>query len=308
MPSAILLTALAACSSSTSGGGSATPDQAATDAATALCTKYVECEPFSIQLVYGDIPTCASRIKPQIMDLLAATGTSDTPSQIESCGQAIASASCDSVLGNKNLPDACKAKPGTLANGTACGDDSQCVNAHCNIPPEQSCGSCTTAKVAVGGTCAANGDCDGGSVCVGTVCVQPGAAGATCDGTHPCTPTLVCKAGTCGTPDEAGAACVRLGDTCDNRKGATCNGASGTCQTVTIAQAGQPCGLINGAVTVCAGSGDCPGFAPPAKVMGTCQAPAADGASCDAINGPSCAAPSKCVSGTCKSTDVSTCK
>ncbi len=65
-----------------------------------------------------------------------------------------------------------------------------------------------------------------------------------------------------------------------------------------LVAAGQSCGVINNVVVACLAGASCQ--RPAGSTTGTCVAPAADGAACDATNGPFCSGPAKCVSGTCQ--------
>src|SRR4249919_1445082 len=122
-----------ACTQSCSGKSepaAVSADQAAGDAANAFCSKISSCVPALLQLQWGDVATCTAKFKGQLVGTLASTGTASTPADMESCAQAIPVATCDDVLG-RNLPDVCKAKAGTLTDGQACGDNSQCTGKLC---------------------------------------------------------------------------------------------------------------------------------------------------------------------------------
>ena len=286
--------------------------QASTDAAKAYCARAEACAPAYVQLQWGDTGMCSSRLAAKLQGSLSSSGTSDTVSQTESCAQALPSMSCDDLLGG-NVAGPCRASPGTLANGAACGDDSQCTGGHCNVASNQICGVCTT-FAAAGASCSVSGDCDHGLTCLGTPakCVAYVAMGGMCDATHPCLPTLGCKNGACAAPDAAGATCNQMGpQSCDNLHGVFCNGQTSKCQNLGYAKAGAACGLVSGTITACQGvstnvGAECKGLGAMSST-GTCQAPAADGSSCDATNGPFCTSPSTCVNGACKIDDPSGC-
>jgi hypothetical protein len=297
------------CSGS-SGGGSVSASQAASDVATASCALVEQCAPALVELEWGTPGTCVSRLTGVYAGTVASTGTSDTPSQIEACAQALPSVTCDAVLG-RNLPAPCRAQPGSLANGAACGDDSQCSGGRCSVPSNQTCGVCA-ALAEAGGACSVDGDCDHGLACAKGQCAAYVVAGGSCDATHPCVPTLACKNGACATPDPAGTSCTpNAPDTCDNLHGVFCNSQSSQCQAIGYANAGGACGFVSGTLTVCQGGGtnvvaECKGLAVTSPT-GTCQLTAADGASCNASAGPFCVPPSVCVNGTCALDDPSTC-
>jgi hypothetical protein len=275
-----------ACSSSISGGPPVNAAQACADVADALCQKLDSCTAFLIQDVYGDVNTCSVRVAASCQNGLAATGTGLTPALYESCVKQIPGATCDDVLDN-NVPSVCQAAKGQLANGTTCGDSSQCQSTYCNLGKDGACGACGPSRGDPGAACNRDDDCSYGSTCSDSgTCVTPVATGGTCDTTHPCRPTLACKAGVCAAPDEAGAACTT--GTCDNLAGLYCGvQAHPVCTMIALATAGQPCGVVNGGLTACSVGGACNG--------GTCQAYAADGTACDDTTGPPCLAPAVCV-------------
>lgn len=294
-----------ACSSSS--GSSVSDDQAAADVAKAFCQKFQSCAPLFVQASYGDEATCEARFKLAVAPSLSANGTGATSGQYESCSADIGGASCDDVF-SRNFPQSCRTVAGSLADGTACGADAQCKGKLCRLADNSSCGACSSIG-AGGAACENDNQCDYGLTCANKVCVQYGAAGASCDATaHPCKPTLSCNNGTCATPGEAGAACAGLGmGGCDTLKGLFCNAAK-VCATFGTASAGGACGydVAAGTYTVCTGSGTCKVAA--GKSTGTCTAPAADGAACDAVNGPGCTPPATCSGGVCKIADPTTCK
>lgn len=294
-----------ACSSGSS-GSSVSNDQAATDVAKAFCQKFDSCASLFVTVSYGDEATCEARFKLSVTPSLTANGTGATTAQYESCAKDIPGASCDDLL-SRNFPTSCRTVAGSLADGTACGVDSQCKGKLCRLSDNSSCGACSTIG-AGGATCSNDNECDYGLTCVNKVCSQYGQAGGTCDTTHPCKPTLACTNGTCATPGAAGAACPGLGmGGCDNLSGLFCDQAK-VCAAVKFAAAGAACGYDVGTDTYtgCSGGGTCK--LATGKTTGTCTAPAADGAQCDTVNGPSCMAPAVCSGGVCKVPDPSTCK
>ncbi len=301
---AALSISVLACSSS-SGGSPVSDDQASVDVSKAFCQKYSSCAAALVQSQYGDEASCEARFKLSILPSLAATGTGATAAQYESCAGDLASATCEDIL-DRNLPKTCQTVAGTLADGSACGVDAQCKNKLCRIPDGQTCGVCSSVAAA-GGACTADGQCDVGLKCSGGSCVAFGAAGASCDGTHPCKVTLYCNdSGTCATPGKAGATCTKVGVVgCDLLAGLWCS-TSKVCTQLDSAAAGKQCGLIDSNFAFCTGGSTC--RTATGQPSGTCEAPAADGATCDAINGPSCLAPATCANGLCKIDDPAACK
>jgi hypothetical protein len=281
---------IAACSSGSGGAGSVSADQACSDLANALCQKLNTCSATFVTYNYGDVATCAMRVNTSCGQNIAANGTGLTPANRETCAMAIPGASCEDLV-DHNFPSACQAVAGQLANGTACADSSQCQSTYCNLGTDGTCGACGAARTAAGGTCHRDDDCETGTPCKSGGCVTQVKAGGTCDGTHHCQTTLACKAGVCATPDGAGAPCSA--GTCDALAGLYCpTGNNPVCKVIGFAKAGEPCGLVNGTDTGCAGGGRC-GLN--TSGMGTtCEAAAADGASCDENTGPLCLAPAVC--------------
>jgi len=280
------------CAVSAACSGTSTPGaaQSTSDIASAICNKLNACSPLLIKASFGDLATCATREAISFANVLAANGTGWTPAGAESCSQALANASCSDLLGGHGAPPAACQPVGHLAQGAACGDDTQCQSSYCNIAAGN-CGACG-APPAAAAACMDDSQCPRGAVCsTSGACVKPAAVGATCGNTQPCQTTLVCKAGVCAARDGAGASCTLTAgstDSCDNLGGAFCNGM--TCVIVGFAESGQPCGAVNGGLTACSAGGKC--------TNGTCQAPPADGAACDP-NGPSCMSPAGCQNGVC---------
>jgi hypothetical protein len=319
----VTLAALAACSSSSSPaipstngeGGAAeggstsgkTATQAANDAANALCTRYQACAPAFITIAYGTPDLCSTRVAASLVPGIGANGSTVTPDQLEACAAAIPGTSCADVLG-RNLPAQCK-YAGTLADGTACGGDSQCMNQRCKVAPNETCGTCTS-PAAAGAVCAVDDDCQNGLKCVNTACVKFGAMGDTCDDSHPCNATLGCVMGTCNKPLGPGGDCSGTSaQGCDQLNGVFCDPFGKKCVTLQFADPNGTCGLFDdgGALTLCKGpSSGCENIKPP-NYQGSCVPAAMDNASCAVDGGPSCEAPAVCQSGTCVVPDPTKC-
>lgn len=284
-------------------GSSVSADKACTDLAAAVCTQLQNCAAPLVTTGYGDVATCQARAKLACMPALMAPNTSATPDKLDKCATAYAAATCDALY-TRDTPAACIPDPGKLADGAACGDDAQCTSTYCKKPSGQVCGVCG-ARAAAGGACTVNEDCAFKLTCANQVCVAYAAVGASCDPGHPCAPPNVCKAGTCAVPAGAGQACTpsASGGDCDGTKGLFCNPQTRVCAQATYAGPGQACGIVNGGFVGCSAGGTCK-FA---GIMGTCTAPAADGAACDANMSVGCSAPSECVNGVCKLPDPATC-
>ncbi|WP_394832878.1 hypothetical protein LVJ94_40890 [Pendulispora rubella] len=298
------LFAVAACSSSSDSNDGVSADQAATDAASAICDALQKCSPVVIQVAYGDVATCKTRQKLGVLPALSANGTSLTPSGLAACARDLQGASCDQVT-SRNIPESCRTKPGKLADGAACGSDQQCQNRLCRKEVSSSCGVCSKLGAA-GDTCRINEDCDFGLGCNNGKCRAFQATSQTCNADQRCNPTTACKSGTCGTPAEAGQDCTAVGleSECYAAKGLAC-GLSNKCIQVQFVAPGQACGVVGGNFVSCAGGGRC--TAPTSQ--GTCAAPAADGSPCeDDVDGPGCVAPARCIGKVCKLDDPAACK
>jgi len=284
-------------------GSSVSADQACTDAATALCTQLQNCEGPVVTIGYGDLATCQARAKLSCTPALMAPGTSQTPEHLDGCAKAAAAVSCGQLF-SRDTPDACKPKSGTLADGRGCGDDPQCANSYCKKSANEVCGVCS-ARAAAGAACDGNDDCDYKLVCAMGLCVAPGAVGASCDDGHPCVTPNVCSASLCAAPVGAGMACDPVIKNCDGTQGLYCDPQTRLCKPAGFAEPGGSCGVVNGGYVACSGGGHCKlGVG---SLMGTCLAPAADGAACDPTTGPDCLAPAQCVSSVCKLPNAASC-
>jgi hypothetical protein len=300
------------------------PTQACTDLTTAVCAELQQCAPPLLAGAYGDSATCISRTSIACENGLALKNTSDTADEAEKCSKAYASLSCNDFLDN-NPPAACThTTPGKIADGSACGTAGQCVSGVCQINGQTGCGTCIE-PVAAMQPCKETSDCQSGLLCAlssqtAAVCIAPVASGATCSNTAPiipCQSGLLCNMGKCQAPLPANAACTPAAPLCDAQNGFWCTPVGTRCVPILYAAMGQPCGYdkTTGDLTACSGSGFC-GNVSMSTGLGTCTAPAADGAACDTANGPLCLPPAFCditsgvdggTAGTCTLVNPSTC-
>lgn len=290
-------------SSSSSSGAELTIDQACAAYASAACAKFNSCSAPLFTLQYPDVATCEARIGILCPLSASAPGSSTPPQHWQDCADAAPSLSCDDVF-SRNIPAACQPIAGSLADGSACGIDAQCMSAYCNVPSGEVCGVCG-ARSAAGGACKQADDCDFGLQCSQDKCVKPGELGATCDNAAPCLVTLACSGGKCAQAAGAGEACDPVEQNCSRIDGLGCNNNS-VCQKVKFAGPGEVCGMSGGDFIVCSGNGTCKKSG--ANPAGTCLAPAKDGEACDEANGPKCMAGARCSSGLCKLIDPAACK
>jgi hypothetical protein len=312
-------------SGSTSSSSSGTSiAQACADSAHASCTERDKCSSNSYLNTrnYGSEGICETREELTCNTALAASGTGQTPTAVEGCVAAYPTYTCPNFLDN-NPPVACATPAGKLATGAACGANAQCVSTFCAIAQYAVCGTCQPPPTA-GATCATTAECGHDLACAiptlatTGVCAPYGALNAMClTGVAPCASGLSCVGdveatktmGTCQASGAApNAACDGSRKTmpgCNNDLGLFCiptakGSAVGTCQSASLAPAMMPCGDVGAApitgIIECDSGGTCKKAAA-TDTMGTCQAPAADGANCDSdpLVGPPCLAPAKCV-------------
>jgi hypothetical protein len=280
-----------------------TDDQACDMLAQAMCGRIAACAPPALPLFYVDMATCLSRVKLGCTKDQMDADITRTAADLATCAQAIPNASCDDLLA-KMLPAACQTKPGMRLNGEGCGSSLQCASAHCEIT-DGTCGTCA-ARAAANGSCTSDDGCVAGLVCANNKCVTPGTSGMSCDDNNPCRANLNCSttAKTCETLQPAGTACAGDHGICDVYHGAACNifatAANQTCQTLSVATGGNPCGIVNGGLTLCVLNNGCT-----ALVNGVCPNPADDGAACD--SNVHCLPPANCVNGLCRFPSVAAC-
>lgn len=306
------------CSSSGVDVPAISADEACTQLAATYCGKLDTCTTFYAALAFGDVATCKARFKDQCVRGLGAPSTASTPAKIASCAAKATSVTCSDLFAD-NLPTECRPIAGGLADGVACGDDSQCKSAFCGFDEDTAtCGTCV-APPAAEAACA-NGDCPNGLKCGGDgKCHKPGAAGDACDDQRECNATLVCFNGQCAAPLAIGADCDPAGTAtptkpaCDLVNGAWCNLKSKKCEAITRnAAVGASCGLdlTGGGLTVCEAKAYC-NITNGTTFAGTCATRVADGATCDPAAktlGDQCLSPAKCIGNVCKIADASLCK
>ena len=300
----LMVVALAACATRGTCSGerntSAELDnEACEDWATHFCKRLEFCAPVSVSIDYGDVETCVARNKPACASALRGRGTGANPTTVKACALAYDSANCDDVVVGKP-PQACHVA-GALGGGAACGDGSQCSgpNAYCRIAPNETCGVCAPLGD-VGAGCDSARDCGYALVCYFS-CLRPVAKGEACDGMlKQCPETLVCLNYRCVAPAQRGAPCEPNGDHCDHDHGLFCDSEEKVCVPYSVASVGAACGPG----TICKRGACIPDDSTAAS---RCVASAPDGANCDAVRGPPCSAPAKCVRGKCQAPQASTC-
>lgn len=280
-------------------GGGQTVDAACGQLSAAVCAKLNACSPYLLQYYYGDSKTCQARVTLTCAPYVNLSGSSWTVARLNACAAGYASGTCDDYFAPGG-PPACRPQAGTLADGAACANSNQCQSAHCSAALN-GCGTCTKVG-AVGDACSVNRPCGLGLDCTAAKCALPAQKGEACGtGQGACGTGLYCSAGKCAATLQKGEACTMLTGECDANQGLYCDPLTRKCAAYTLAAAGATCGAFT---TVCEAGGTCGGPAATRK----CVAAAADGAQCNAFQGPSCMDPAACTGGTCKVFDPATCK
>jgi len=352
----VLVAAAAACSGSSSsasggdggsgsssGGGGTSAMQACADSAHASCTQRDKCSlnGYLNDQAYGGEMNCEARTETTCVLNLGGMGTGQTPATLEACVAVYPSYTCSDYF-DANPPAACIVT-GTLATGAPCGANAQCQSSFCAIGAYAICGTCQPLPTP-GAACQINPDCGRDLDCVkpsgsnamtmGTCAAYVAPAGACLTGTSPCPTGYACVGddaststmGTCQASGQTvGAACDGSRKTAANCEGdlglaciPTAKGSSvGTCQTISLASGGTPCGDIGSAPIT--GYASCQqGFcqmATPTATTGMCVQQSGDNGPCSTDpTTPPCEAPAKCVpsaagsmTGTCTLPNAATC-
>lgn len=288
--------------SGVAGSGGATGGDDCSTVAAALCNRLKDCSPLAIQVTYGDVNTCITRATTSCKAATTAPGASVAPSQFTSCVTAFSKLDCKNFTRTNFVPSACLI-PGSRVNGKACGSADQCQSGYCSASTGI-CGTCGQ-REASGKSCTTNDDCQSGLICNSkSVCSQPVSSGGNCTDFRDCAVGLNCASGKCATPLAEGKTCTNGG--CDRLAGLFCNPQTKKCQAIKVADANKACGIVGSDFFECTTSGHCKLAS--GKLSGTCLAHAADGADCDAVNGPNCMPPALCVNKKCTLPDPSSCK
>ena len=276
----------AGTSASDGGPSAGSIEQACKNYAYARCMRLETCSATLIETEYGDIATCESLFAGQCVLAQRAPGSSSSLAQQQACMAALPDWACPDIIFAENVPPACAASPGSLADGAPCAANAQCQSTWCARAAGSSCGTCGPPPKA-GDPCKLVSQCGSGLTCVAATgtCTPHAALGTSC-ASAPCDDGLACAAGICqATVATMNAPCsTAVG--CDSYAGLSCNGASGTCQTLTLAAPGQACGFVENQYQGCK-AGACS--------RGSCVGDAPLGGACDLAAGPSCLSGSVCV-------------
>jgi hypothetical protein len=287
------------------------------DIAVARCQKRSDCSGgASIVRTYGDMATCVAREKLSCELASAAPQTGSSVAHLDGCTAAYPGISCDDYF-NDTFPAACSVSGQRIA-GQVCTFSSQCQSDFCVENKTNSCGSCA-AEPGDGTQCITSG-CGRDQSCVTATleCQSLRGLGQDCDEAHPCAYGLACSSQrlVCETAVAAfGAPCGGKLAPCDGIGGLTCSSMLKSCVTILYVDDGQKCGPFADGSFVSCKTGFCytaSGIALQGQT-GTCKAAAKDGASCDAVLGPPCLLPARCLThgsttqGTCTLPDASLC-
>ena len=152
----------AACGSvATSNDGSVdaappTVAQACGQFAATLCARLNGCAPYALQLFYGDMTTCESRVTLGCSRDLEVPDTNQTTTDMVTCARDAANSTCDDLVANV-FPASCQIKPGVRVNGEGCGSSWQCTSTHCE-KTDGDCGVCAP-RAAANGACTVDEGC-----------------------------------------------------------------------------------------------------------------------------------------------------
>lgn len=277
------------------------------DLAAAQCAKRMTCSGGnSVTRAYGTMAACVTRTTLACANGLGAPETGNSPSLVEECVAAFATYTCADFF-NNNPPTPCAAI-GPRPTGGACAFNGQCASGYCAGTETASCGTCA-ASPTPGASCVSSA-CGHGQSCVNStmLCQNHGMLNASCDTANPCGNGLTCVGnvaatstpGTCQPSlEQAGVPCGGTMPGCDGTLGLFCGGTAGskTCMPITYVVDGMPCGVLSATSHAECIGGACYASAGLAGTgeMGACKADATDGAACDAVLGPACGPPARCV-------------
>jgi hypothetical protein len=271
-------------------GGAPPPDagppaqtraQACAQYGQSTAAKAMQCAPFVVSLLYGNMANYAGREELNC-NLHEAPGVNFPPRPFRPCSDAYAAISCDDWRDGV-IPAACIAF-GQYAEGVSCSTGFQCATDLCDLTGGGSCGRCVRPP-AVGQACLAGQFCAAGLRCsLSQLCATPVGRGGSCSGSNPCRSSLVCNdIATCAPRGQAGAAC-QTADDCEVVASTYCNTTRGLCVSATT---GGACRMnTDGSLLFC-------GFGAACQGDGSCLAAASDSGLC-ASGGPLCVFPAAC--------------
>ena len=259
----------------------------------AQCSYMAGCLPIFLGSQFGDVDTCVSRARLLCEGYAKWPGDSWTAEKFDRCSDQMKQiTACVGFDGLSSGP--CATEAGSLANGAACVDSSQCASGWCDRP-------ITPVETSVCGTCRASGclpgGCKAGERCIasstGARCVQVQAEGGPCTSSPSyCAEGLSCLDSVCSKSRGESEPCTDPAD-CDWQRELTCIG--NVCRKPNIVEIGAQC---TGGEDRCAKGGWC--YGAQLTEPRTCVAPLADGAPCGAGIVGGCTPPARCASGVCR--------
>ena len=272
------------------------------------CNKEQTCaDPVWIQASYADPSACQRVQELHCREDLTAPGSTDSVRRRAQCADALSQQKCSDWL--VGAPTSCANYDGygSLAEGAACRDSSQCSSdLYCAMPAGAACGVCT-ATLNDGDACTDDGSCQAYSECFAGHCQAQLALGMACGtGRGHCQFGLGCSHDVCAEyPSWPGDSC---GDdeSCDAYLG-SCNSQLSVCEAFHAANPGDSCDPApnSTARAVCVGGSTCGAVAGSGALI--CQRDLPLGAGCTFGAVPQCAAPARCVQGVCTVVAVAHC-
>ncbi len=190
--------ALAGCGKGADNISAEQMEQTCTTVARSICTRITRCQvAFRLARDYQDAD-CQKVEHDRCFRTLKRQNTGDSVKSLEDCARARDSQDCPEFLAGV-APVACDTPKGPLTDGAPCVSSAQCASQYCDVATTGLCGSCK-ARLAVGGACDANGDCQTGLYCkkaaatdLTGVCAKRGAEGEACNSETVCLSLLVCS-------------------------------------------------------------------------------------------------------------------
>jgi hypothetical protein len=251
-----------------------------------VCSKMATCNSWSMTLLGWTEATCRVDEARLCETTLSSPGVNRDYAGWEQCMNAISAASCDAYAYGPT-PAACELT-GTLPDGAACDNGSQCQGSSCSVHAVDACGTCQT-RGGLGAACGAEGQpmCASELACFNSTCVKPKNLGETCTTHSDCRGMLDCVAGVCTKPAISGEACDTSTRHCAG--GLEC-GSSGTCVPLVLPRLGEAC------TSLCQGGALCNTKVTPR----VCVAARQEGESCSDTGADPCTYFLECVNGTCQ--------
>lgn len=282
-------------------GGTITPDltMACMNYAQANCNATAQCSPYVLTSNFGSMETCIERSYLFCKGIVFLPGNSWNETTLNACADGLNTVNCDEFKSQffRGGIFACRPLPGSLADGSACSDASQCQGAYCKPNFGNICGTCVP-RSDKAAPCNLPLDCADGLTCLNGTCVPEQPVGAMCvPGQMPCAFPLACRNNVCEPSSSTeGTACdPNMLTDCDGFLGLYCDPQTLMCKNAQFAGTGEPCGFMNGQRFDCAAAGSCDQKNQP----NLCMAPSPDGGSCDPQAGPGCMLPAFCINNLC---------